>query len=509
MKPRSRRDFLGDVGRGMVIAGIGPTLASSLGLRAPSLLAAESDRLDFGALEPLVALNEGTTPDRLLPLLVGELRRGTELKTLVAAAALANARAFGGEDYVGYHSMMALLPAYEMAQELRDGEAALPVLKVLYRNSARIQEACKGNCPTLARVALPENGEPATATQLRAEVRARRTGEAERTLACIARGEPLALYNALQPVVHDDINVHRIVLAWRAWDLLRLTGFEHAHTMLRQSVRFAISEERPDDEPEIRRVLPRVIDEHRLYERSLGDRAPDDRRLEELAQTILAGRREEAAQAAAAALAEGLSPDAVGEAISLAATQLLLHDPGLADGRPGRPRGSVHGASVGVHASDAANAWRHVAQVCDERNRIASLVVAAVHTAGQWGASGPFPYEERNAEMMRFEEPAALLERLEQAIRSNDQAAACALVHRYGTLGHGAEGVFEILLRYAVSEDGALHAEKYYRTVREEFARSRPSFRWRHLIALARVTASEHGQPAPGLEEARRLLARA
>jgi hypothetical protein len=62
------------------------------------------------------------------------------------------------------------------------------------------------------------------------------------------------------------------------------------------------------------------------------------------------------------------------------------------------------------------------------------------------------------------------------------------------------------LLKYAVSEDGALHAEKYYRTVCEEFAETRPAFRWRQLIALARVTASECGRPAAGVAEARRLL---
>jgi hypothetical protein len=41
------------------------------------------------------------------------------------------------------------------------------------------------------------------------------------------------------------------------------------------------------------------------------------------------------------------------------------------------------------------------------------------------------------------------------------------------------------LLKYAVSEDGALHAEKYYRTASEEFAAGRPAFRWRQLVALA------------------------
>ena len=79
-------------------------------------------------------------------------------------------------------------------------------------------------------------------------------------------------------------------------------------------------------------------------------------------------------------------------------------------------------------------------------------------------------------------------------------------MHRYGELGHPARPVFDLLLRYAVSEDGALHAEKYYRTVTEEFAATRPAFRWRHLAGLARVTASEYGYPAPGYAEGRRLL---
>jgi hypothetical protein len=72
--------------------------------------------------------------------------------------------------------------------------------------------------------------------------------------------------------------------------------------------------------------------------------------------------------------------------------------------------------------------------------------------------------------------------------------------------------VIDLLLRYATSEEGHDHAEKYYRTARQEFATTRAALRWRHLVALARVTASEYGWLGsqrghdPGLEEARRLL---
>jgi len=62
------------------------------------------------------------------------------LRRLTAAAALANARTFGGEDYIGFHTMMALAPALHMAQELPAALQPLPVFKVLYRIPTAIQE---------------------------------------------------------------------------------------------------------------------------------------------------------------------------------------------------------------------------------------------------------------------------------------------------------------------------------------------------------------------------------
>jgi hypothetical protein len=117
----------------------------------------------------------------------------------------------------------------------------------------------------------------------------------------------------------------------------------------------------------------------------------------------------------------------------------------------------------------------------------------------------PFPYAERRDEV-RVEDHDGLLRQTRAAVEAGDQAQACALVERYGELGHAADPLFALLLEYAVSEDGALHAEKYYRTVCEDFAAGRPAFRWRHLVGLARVTASEYGHPAPGLAAAREQL---
>ncbi len=335
---------------------------------------------------------------------------------------------------------------------------------------------------------------------------------AEQTFATLAKDSSRHAYDDLQLAIQDEIDVHRVVLAWRAWEALPLTGAEHAATLLRQSIRFCVDvscfqKERKRDPSPIRTVLPKLLDQHRLAGRALGDRTPDDKWIEELSGVIYGGGRDRAAEAVAAALAEGIAPKAISEAMALAATRLVLCDPGRPRDEGNRPKGSVHGASVGVHASDAANAWRNIAGVSKGRNVAASLIVGAYHTAGQHGGQNPEPYPlVPHLEKVAAKEADALLREVEGAIKEKDQARACAVVHRYGELGHPARPVFDLLLRYAVSEDGALHAEKYYRTVTEEFAAARPAFRWRHLVALARVTASEVGVPAPGYAEACRLL---
>ena len=185
----------------------------------------------------------------------------------------------------------------------------------------------------------------------------------------------------------------------------------------------------------------------------------------------------------------------------------MLSDPGRGPGDPDKPKGSVHGDSVGVHASDSANAWRHIARVSNARNTFASLIAGAFHTAGQSGGRMKQVYPQAaDLEAIREKDATALLKLAEEAIRAKDQGRVCALARRYGQQGHDARALSALLLRYAVSEDGALHAEKYYRTANEEFATVRAAFRWQHLIALSRVTASLYGKPAPGVEEARKLL---
>jgi hypothetical protein len=498
----------------MLVASVGPFLAADLGLASRALADGKtSERLTFGSLEPLVALMQETPADKLMSLAVKKLQDGTELRTLVSAAALANARAFGGHNYDGYHTFMALAPSLDMAKELPEDRRALPVLKVLHRNARFIQDTGANHHDALHVLETTPMSENGKEKKLRDATRAANQKEAERILASLVHQSLDDAYEQLQACIQDDIDVHRVVLSWRAWETLDLTGKEQALTLLRQSVRFCIDAEKHRirnnrAEPGVRVTLAKLLNQHSLFSRKPGDRKGDDGWIESLSTAIYAGNREQAAEAVAIALKEGFSPDDVGEAISLAANRLVLRDPGRSRAHGAdKPAGSVHGASVGVHACDSANAWRHIAKVSGHRNTVSSLIVAAYHTAGQAGmaAQKPYPWPE-HLESIKATRPEALLGEAEEAIRAKDQVRVCALIHRYGELGHAARGVFDLMLKYAISEDGALHAEKYYRTVCEEFATTRPTFRWRQLVALARVTASEYGFPAPGVQEASRLL---
>lgn len=515
MSHHSRRQFLSDVGRGMLLAGLGTSLATDLGVAPAWADEALPDRLNFGELEPLVALMQDTPPDSLVPVLVEKLRQGIDLKTLTAAGALANARTFGGEDYIGFHTFMALAPAYRMAGQLPAAEKALPVLKVLYRNSARIQAFGGPGSEVLHPVAalpIPEGTHPGEA--LREASREADMAKADGLFATLAAGPIGEAFHHLQYAVEEELDVHRVVLAWRGWDTLEIAGPQWAHCLLRQSVHYCVDTERrmiAKNYPrgDVRTAVPKLLDQHQLVGAALGDKTGDDAWLNELAQTIFRGTREQAADAAAQALRAGYAPEAIGEAISLAANRLLLHDPGRIEqwASQEKPIGSCHGDSVGLHASDAANAWRNIIRVSAANHVAPSLLVAAYHTGGQGERSSaePFQLAEGMAEV-RATDQGGLLVELNDAIRAKNQAHAMAVATRYGQANFDPQAIFAQFLRYASSEDGALHAEKYFHTANVEFAATRPAFRWGQVAGLARVTASEFGRPAPGYEQAKQLL---
>src|SRR5262249_48676821 len=158
------------------------------------------------------------------------------------------------------------------------------------------------------------------------------------------------------------------------------------------------------------------------------------------------------------------------------ANQLVLRDVG----RPAKyasaskPAGSVHGDSIGVHACDSINALRHMSTIANRRNSVTCLLMAAYQVAHDRSVRSPedftdwqpHPWAEAAAKI-KATEPGGILQELDGAIRENNQAQACAAAAKYAATGQSARPLFDLLLRYAISEDGALHAEKYFNTASE------------------------------------------
>src|SRR5262249_8748123 len=92
MSQAHRREFLQEVGGGMMAVLVGSGLAAELGLAAEDNR--EGKPKTSNGLTRLSQLIQQTPTKDLLPALHTELKNGVGLKELIAAGALANARAF-------------------------------------------------------------------------------------------------------------------------------------------------------------------------------------------------------------------------------------------------------------------------------------------------------------------------------------------------------------------------------------------------------------------------------
>ena len=78
MRNSNRREFLADVGRGMLVASLGSVVAADLEV-APAWASEGAEPLTFGTMEPLVELMQETPVTKLLPKLVNPNPRARPL----------------------------------------------------------------------------------------------------------------------------------------------------------------------------------------------------------------------------------------------------------------------------------------------------------------------------------------------------------------------------------------------------------------------------------------------
>jgi hypothetical protein len=80
--------------------------------------------------------------------------------------------------------------------------------------------------------------------------------------------------------------------------------------------------------------------------------------------------------------------------------------------------------------------------------------------------------------------------------RSTDEVKhAAALAQQYADSGYAPEPLIDMLARIACRDNFTeMHAFKHHQATYEEFYATRPSLRWRHLVAAVQASAISHGR---------------
>jgi len=92
--------------------------------------------------------------------------------------------------------------------------------------------------------------------------------------------------------------------------------------------------------------------------------------------------------------------------------------------------------------------------------------------------------------------------------RSTDEVKqAAALGQQYADAGYAPEALITLLGKIACRDNfSEMHALKHHQATYEEFHATRPSLRWRHLVAAVQAAAISHGRVQDVYEHAAEVM---
>ena len=472
-------------------------------------------------IEPLVRFIEETDPGRILEETMARLRAGASIKKLMAASALAVTRSsdlppghHGGplHPLVGIHAIVHT--AERVSGELR----LMPILQHVALSNKHIHS------PGMGPYILPEF-EPVDAGGVDATKKAF-FGAVDRGLYNAADHHFLWLWQNVPPVealdllltvaipknMLDDHYFIFPVFTWRALDWL---GHEYLPFLMRPAVRYVSRFPTPPALPEIDLLL----DEYKLLDRPLRAHTGAD---ETPAIGVLGEAIErcdtyaEIPKMLARALADGLSLEGTGEALSIGAAGLFMR--------------SLTGNPMDVHLHTGVNLRRYLLKLdgLSLQNKLRALLMW--HTGPEVRSTQtrmeppPQPRPEAVA-ALPYRTQGDLLEAIAESVHTQpptdwstvtnlgrmravpEVKDTVNLAQQYANLGYDAATFITRLAEIACHDNFTeTHAFKHHQATVEEFHATRPPWRWRHLVSAAQAAAISYGKNMELYEEAIELL---
>jgi len=473
-------------------------------------------------IEPLVHFVEETPPEHIVARTHDKLAAGTPVKEMLLAGALAVVRSSDlppGHHGGPLHPLAGLHAVRHMAARLPGEYARLPVIQNVAVANKHIHSPAMGPFILAHAEPVSENDSvEATLESFRYAVSRGVYNACDHYfLYLLERLSPMQVLEHLLQVgiAKNQLDDHYFLFPVFTWRALEYLGWEYAKYIGRAPVRYVTRPTMPASLDDV----DGLIATFGLLERDMRFATGED---ETPALTALAdeigrcNKFSEVPGLLARALADGLSLEGAGEALSVGGSTLFLR--------------SQTGNPMDVHINTGANTRRYLLKQGELSLRTKLRALLVWHTgpevlmAQRMLAPAVQPEPERVAALPSRAQDDLLAdiealiaslpvgERLPKANlatwRSTDEVKqAAALAQQYANAGYAAEALITLLGKIACRDNFTeMHALKHHQATYEEFHATRPSLRWRHLVAAVQAAAISHGRIQDVYEHAAEVM---
>jgi hypothetical protein len=480
-------------------------------------------------IEPLVQFIEDTSPQEIVDRALEKLRAGLPIHTMLTASALAVTRSTEmppGHHGGPLHPLAGLYAVAKTIEHLEGEERFLPVLQHVALTNKHIHHPAMGPYALLEYAPEDAGGVAATKAAFLNAVGRGEWNKADHLYLWLWDHVPwieafdLLLSVAIPKNFHDDHYFMFPGTVWRAFE----TGVLDKSLLpvvMRQVVRFvtrapvAPNNPMPSPMPQIEAL----IEEHQLMKRILRQRSGED-------ETAAIGALGEAVSAVdafadipvlmAKALAQGLSLEGAGEALSIGAAGLFLR--------------SLGGNPMDVHLHTSINLRRYLLQLdgISLRNKLLLLLTwqSGPEIRSTQTRMEPYPQPDMEAvAALPRRTQQELLDAIKHSIYNQpptdwskvtnlgmmravpEVKDTVNLATQYMKSGYDPQAFIATLAEIVCHDNFTeMHAFKHHQSIVEEFHATHEPWRWMHLVCGAQAAAISFGKNMAVYEEALDLM---
>jgi hypothetical protein len=470
------------------------------------------------SIEPLVQFIEETPPEKIVDLTLEKLRSGTCAQTVLIASALAVSRSSDlppGHHGGPLHPLAGLYAVSQIVSRLEGEESFLPVVQHVALSNKHIHSPAMGPYSLLHFDPLDAGGVEATKDAFLAAVKRGETNKADHLFLWLWDNVPpvealdLLLSIAIPKNGLDDHYFIFPAYTYRALDTMG--RFDLLPTLMRPAVRyvtrFPAARAIPDTE--------KLIEDYNLLTCVTRMKTGEDETAVVGALGEAIGRVDDYNEIpilTAKALAEGLSLEGAGEAMSIGAAGLFLR--------------SLTGNPMDVHLHTTTNLRRYLLGLDGLSMKNKLLLLLLWHTgpevkSTQYRMEKTVQPDAEAVAALPFRTQPELLEAITESIYNQpptdwskvtnlgsmravpEVKGTVNLAQQYVNLGYDAQTLIARLAAIVCHDSFTeMHAFKHHQSIVEEFHNTRDPWRWMHLVSGAQAAAISFGKNMEVYEEA-------